>query len=508
MSFQPKFEQLNLKERVEPLKVQSVVECKANESYESFAKILSTVAKVTCLGAEALAGELRYSGRVIFNIVYVDNDGKLRKSECGAEFSHRAERPDILPSFAVDMNMEIDSTELKQVNGQLFLSAIVTANAEISVKNSFGYLSGGEDLVFKTEEINVSRSVGSSKGNFEVSEEFDINDAIGDILSYNAEAIVLSTQAGIGCIVSEGEIYLSVTAERASDGEIIGECKIYPFRMELEIEESMPNMKAVSCCNIAGAKFEVVVDTDRNKSAVSVEFNLEIKGEVFDSSAVEKVSDVYSTSNELNLTTQSLSGNNLAATCVFAEKVHGAAVMNEQFENDVRIMFCSNERVNVAATRCESGRMTAEGVMSATAYFKDMDGALGSVNLELPFSVELVNDNFTDGRRTDLSCIAENVFARSKAGREIELEGTLKFSVNVFDSQVHTIITDVAAGDEKTPKTCAISVYIPNAEDTLWEVSKELGVCPETIMAFNKDLQFPLQGDERIIIYRQEKIEE
>lgn len=508
MSFQPKFEQLNLKERVEPLKVQSVVECKANESYESFAKILSTVAKVTCLGAEALAGEVRYSGRVIFNIVYVDNDGKLRKSECGAEFSHRAERSDIMPSYAVDMDMSIDASELKQVNGQLFLSAIVTSTAEISVKNSFSYLTGGDELVFKTEEIAISGTVGNSRGNFEVAEEFEINDAIGDILSYNAEAIVLSTQAGIGCIVSEGEIYLSVTAERSSDGEIIGECKTYPFRMELEIEESMPNMKAVSCCNIAGAKFEVVVDTDRNKSAVNVEFNLEIKGEVFDTSTVEKISDVYSTCNELNLTTQSLFGQNLNATCVFAEKVHGVAVMNEQFESDIRIMFCSNERVNVAATRCENGRMTAEGVLSATAYYKDMDGALGSVNLELPFSVDLSNDNFTDNKRTNLSCIAENVFARSKAGREIELEGTLKISINVFEAQLHTVITDVAAGEEKVPKSCAISVYIPNAEDTLWEVSKELGVCPETIMLFNKDLQFPLQGDERILIYRQEKIEE
>jgi LysM repeat protein len=48
-------------------------------------------------------------------------------------------------------------------------------------------------------------------------------------------------------------------------------------------------------------------------------------------------------------------------------------------------------------------------------------------------------------------------------------------------------------------------VYIPKNQDTLWELSKSLGVSEEDIMALNPDLSFPLSGDERIIIYREIK---
>jgi hypothetical protein len=48
-------------------------------------------------------------------------------------------------------------------------------------------------------------------------------------------------------------------------------------------------------------------------------------------------------------------------------------------------------------------------------------------------------------------------------------------------------------------------VFIPTAGDLLWDVAKSLGVSEEEVLKTNPDLQFPLSGEERIVIYREIK---
>jgi LysM repeat protein len=74
-----------------------------------------------------------------------------------------------------------------------------------------------------------------------------------------------------------------------------------------------------------------------------------------------------------------------------------------------------------------------------------------------------------------------------------------------FDSY---IITKVTEGEDKPVNDSAISVYIPKPNDSLWEISKELGVTEEEILKINKDLTFPLSGEERIVVYREVDIKE
>ena len=46
-------------------------------------------------------------------------------------------------------------------------------------------------------------------------------------------------------------------------------------------------------------------------------------------------------------------------------------------------------------------------------------------------------------------------------------------------------------------------MFIPAAGDELWDVSKRLACTEDEVTRLNPDLEFPLKGDERIIIYRQ-----
>ena len=49
----------------------------------------------------------------------------------------------------------------------------------------------------------------------------------------------------------------------------------------------------------------------------------------------------------------------------------------------------------------------------------------------------------------------------------------------------------------------AISVYIPLEGEGLFSLAKRLNVSPESLVNTNRELNFPLSGKERIVIYRQ-----
>jgi hypothetical protein len=65
------------------------------------------------------------------------------------------------------------------------------------------------------------------------------------------------------------------------------------------------------------------------------------------------------------------------------------------------------------------------------------------------------------------------------------------------------VIINVLENEKRQKSQSGISVYIPNEGETLLDVLKSLGESEEDILKNNPTLEFPLSGDERIVIYRE-----
>jgi hypothetical protein len=61
----------------------------------------------------------------------------------------------------------------------------------------------------------------------------------------------------------------------------------------------------------------------------------------------------------------------------------------------------------------------------------------------------------------------------------------------------------MTTGEKKALGCGAIGIYVARRDETLWDVSKVLLVSPEEIMRQNPSLTTPLNGDEKITVYRQ-----
>jgi hypothetical protein len=184
----------------------------------------------------------------------------------------------------------------------------------------------------------------------------------------------------------------------------------------------------------------------------------------------------------------------------FTERVSGRAGM--ELSADARLIATGGERVEVASVLIKDGGLAVDGVLTVNCYFVDGNGKNFALPCQTPVAIEL-NQNL------DCKCVPE-VFVTVKTATarvvslgETELEAELYITVYPTECQDVKYLKEIKACGEKKRETSAISVYIPMANEELWSLSKRLNVCPEELVATNKDLQFPLTGKERIVIYRQ-----
>ena len=119
----------------------------------------------------------------------------------------------------------------------------------------------------------------------------------------------------------------------------------------------------------------------------------------------------------------------------------------------------------------------------------------------VPFSL---SDKSTCSKVDISSIVATGLTASEKDGF-ISVCFNLTLTVEERDEKTLSYITNIIEGAEKPINTSAISVCIPRKNDSLWELSKALGVSEEEIMSTNPDLTFPLTGEERVVVYREIK---
>lgn len=97
---------------------------------------------------------------------------------------------------------------------------------------------------------------------------------------------------------------------------------------------------------------------------------------------------------------------------------------------------------------------------------------------------------------------AESVSCKIRRGSDIDARATV--SVNVFVSKKcsATYLSSIAEGDPIQSPSCAFSVHVIGKNETIWDVSKAIGLSPEDVEKQNPQLKQPFVGGERVVAYR------
>ena len=129
---------------------------------------------------------------------------------------------------------------------------------------------------------------------------------------------------------------------------------------------------------------------------------------------------------------------------------------------------------------------------------------LTSVQVEMPFSIE----EKVDGDISSVVTIClNNVSARSKRGKEIEVSAELNVYSDVYSIVSEFVISNVTVGEEKPVEDCSLFIYVVKPNQTLWDVAKEMSVSQEMLMEQNPEMELPLKANDKLVVYKPRVIE-
>ncbi len=474
------------------LKRQSVVECRFPQ-VDDVVDVIAAYPQVSCLSCEVSSGRVNYSGRLILTVAYSDEEGKLCRIQRGVEFSHYADDAALAPAQTGLCNLACERTQVKREGSALVVSCVVGANIDVYANGEAEYVSSCEGAFTKIENKNIFTAVTFS-GASEIEDEFEA-DSVVDILIAGAQPVITSCECGTGEVVVTGEIYLSLFAMRQSMPVCLD--RNIPFKACVPCDDAVAGMPASAAAEIRDLNVTATVNEERGKCGVNVSCDLAVNGVFYSAVTVEAVTDAFACDNRLNLSYEEQAAYPCEGIKVYAERVSGLAASKSKL--DYTCLFRAVVLPRAEFNPINSGG-AVEGSVTAVLIY-EQGGEIKSSEINLPFSVSpevLVGE----GRIAQISVAVCGVNVKQPREGEIEAEASLKISAVTSLTERCIYISTISEGEAIVPNDSAISVFIPSEGDGLWDISKKLMQPPETVAQCNPDLNYPLSGRERILIFR------
>lgn len=498
MPSEPIFEKLSANEKVGEVVRQVKVECKTDVPADSVERVLNDNVYSSVTSVEVSDRRAEFTGKATFFICYVTADG-IRKCECGAEIKDSLLSDVINEGDRIKLCWETDKAETDLSGLKMTVSAYLTVRGEVMRKTEYAALSGGEGVYCDLKGARTVKSYGAVSSSYAAEEEFELNYPVAEVLSHRAEVCLTQVQCGVGTVICDGEIYLTEILLQSGDKNgIIRENRIIPFRAEAQCDDAMPQLSATCRAFVKSLKTDVGVDEDKNASTVTAYVSLDIRGEAYSVDEETLAADAFSPENELTLIKERIKFSATGAPQSSFCKLTGTAVTEDV--GSARIIAAASEKIDVSAVTAGTGGVTVSGAVTLNVLFTAEDGKIFTRKAETPFETFVACD--TDGK-IEVCAVAKAAAVKLVTLTELECETEAVFTVYCEREYGTQVITAVENGDAKTENAAAVSVYIPLAGEGLWKLSKRLNVCPETLVSTNADLQFPLTGKERIVVYRQ-----
>lgn len=498
MPFEPVYEKIAVGRQTVRTEEKIKAECRTDIPTETVAKIINLTAQSVITEKTCSENGIAYSGKVTFFLCYEDTSGALCKCECGAEFSGKTDPP-FDGEYRAYVYAETEKTEADASGVKLSVACYAAVKTDVYATEDKRALCRGDGIIVKDEEITVIKSAGLRETCYPVEDEIELNYKVAQVISQSARAQVTAVQCGVGSIITDGELFLCVVALQSGEKSgIIKEEKIIPFKIETECEEAMPSAKAVARASVKSLKTDIYVDENADSSKLVANVIIKCEGEAFfeenKSVAVDAFMPEYSaeTEYESSFTVRKLD--------VTSEKITvSERISVDEIPSGAFVAAVCGEKAEVVSVEKTADGINASGTLSLNILFTDADGKIFSRKAEAPFERKIKT---AEADEYVVSATAFKSQAKIVSASETEISADVCFSVYPEEKTYFKYITDARSVGDKEVNDHAISVYFALAGEDLWGLSKRLGVHPQTLLESNSDLQFPLSGEERIIVYR------
>lgn len=482
------------------------------EDENSISKVLSNTARAYVDEIEILNGEAHYSGGVVFDCLYVDEQGTSHTIVGNADLNGKIEEPSLNPLMKPIYSVEVVEVKVDSLDDErVKLSGVIEIKMDVVATEEFDEVKVGDDNIqLLKETVKQFNVVSSGTKTFCLNEEFEVKSKINKILLSNAQAFLKSTSSGTGYFTVEGEMFLNALLQVETDeGTALKNLmETVNFKEELEDELIQKDDMVYAFIYIRPQDLSVTIagdsQTENPTNAVSVNATITVKYVALRETENEIYVDAFSRTNKTNIVTESFDVAKNVKSENFSATIEGQTIIGEEEARIAKVVGVANEHISVANSNVTENELTVEGIAYASVIYMTDDDTptLSSVELEIPFSNKFDVQDMSNGGIFVVASV-KDIDVKAKKGKEINATLDVNFAVDTYQTDTNVLIKDIELTEELVPADYSLQIYIAPEGSTLWDVAKHLLVSEDVLMAQNPDLVFPLEQSQSVVYFNQ-----
>ena len=456
-------------------------------------RIISVIASARVTKVEPENGEIRVGYRLNYKVIY-----KGAEIDCLEETADRQtviRQAGVTPKSVVCVDAQVISTEYVGTT-----SLKVRLNIELSgyviSERDWECVDSNEGWQVKNSAVSVEHITPVNEKEIVAEHDFELKEGLGRILTYNTQVSIKSVRAANEISEVDGECYTYITY--LNDQNLLSRCLTVPFHTEILVEE----IKEDSLVYLSGVANSTTITLPDGEGSTNVRLEVVVglKGYAINRALCDVVCDAYSTTKELKCNYAELTVDDSLCLTGIRDRLSGSVRLEED-QPRVRSVLCVCPPAVGAVTVTKNDDIMVEGIVSCDILYLDEQDGVGKILAEIPYRVQ-VTEEFACTEQLSARVMAYNLSARARHNDEIEVNGEI--TVELFGASFRTVRA-VASAEEGAEKECsdvAISLYLVRSGEDLWDVAKAMSTDEDTLMRLNPDVELPLKGGEKILLYR------
>lgn len=459
-------------------------------------RVICVIVNAKITSYEAYQGEARVNYKALYRAIYKDAEGALNSYEQAFDNSAVIKSPIITPKSHIDLEISVISSEFVG-SSDVKVRAAFEIRGYCIAEFGFNAVEPDDGICKRVLPVEIETIQPIRESEILASSSVDIKEAIDKILSYDTKVALKKVAAATDICQIDGECYLHLIY--TSGGNLLSRCVSVPFETEILAPNVTEGCEVY--CSASASSTTITLESGAAGSGLKIEIVVGIKGFCVSKKEVMLLSDAYSCKKELKLTAETVYLENSVCLTGVYEKLSGSVRLDEGSKR-LRSVLCVCPPSVGALTASNNGSLAVEGIVSANVIYIDEDEQLSLATAEIPYHF-VVSRDFACQDNLYAKAMVTCLSAKARHNDQIELTGDIYIEVFGSGSTPIKIITAMEELGDREQNDCAISLYIVKPGETLWDVAKALLCEEETLIRLNPDLKLPLQGGEKVLLYRE-----
>ena len=462
-------------------------------------KILTSKARVLPGGRFVSDGEVELTGTVEYEVIYADSENKLTAVNTSSDYSVSLPIPDegyvgcAADGRVANFNIRITGPRKMSLKSSVEVMALVTTDAELEV--------AGDVFLGEREPQYTSRSISIENAKYGKSLEREYAEEaerLGGVMADEIEIIatggsvrVIETRPTDGGVTIKGVIVIGAIVRTPEQPPFAIRREI-PFEETVEIDGADKDMQFVADGILTSATLGV--SEDGEECVISVNAIAEFEAYALENVSIDVVTDAYLKECPTECKYSDFEYTTLGACQINEIAVNGKINRESVGCADVRdILMLDGEVRSFDVSRTQSGaEISGEIAVSGIACEINVDGSTSYIPIKagIPF---VSNVNYScqipENARIDCSISVSSCEGLLDAD-DIHLNCTLKVKSRIESCRSVNRLCECHAGAyeygaSELPSSSRITVYYPDASDSLFSVAKRFHTTPEKLARDN-----------------------